>query len=109
MLGMMVIGASKFDAAAGSGGSENLLAVRPNQPRSAGAHAVQKAEGRLVAEPGLRGVFVCVQGVFWMFVIALCSALAGVYTEFLLKKLSYSTDFQNMLLYCECSNAWLLG
>ena len=54
-----------------------------------------------MAEPGLRGVWVWVQGVFWMFVIALCSALAGVYTEFLLKKLSYSTDFQNMLLYCE--------
>ena len=30
MLGMMVIGASKFDAAAGSGGNENLLAVRSN-------------------------------------------------------------------------------
>lgn len=31
--------------------------------------------------------------------LRLCSAFAGVYTEFLLKKLEYSTDFQNMLLY----------
>lgn len=38
-------------------------------------------------------------GLFWMVCIALCSAFAGVYTEFLLKKLEYSTDFQNMLLY----------
>ena len=38
-------------------------------------------------------------GVFWMLCIAMCSALAGVYTEFLLKSLDYSTDFQNILLY----------
>ena len=107
MLGMMVIGASKFDATAGTGGNENLLAVRP-KPAPAlpcARRANSRNQTSLVAEPGAERrrclVCVCVQGVFWMFVIALCSALAGVYTEFLLKKLSYSTDFQNMLLYCE--------
>ena len=39
------------------------------------------------------------RGLYAIPLLRLCSATAGVYTEFLLKKLDYSTDFQNMLLY----------
>eukprot|EP01051_Picozoa_sp_SAG22_P003065 SAG22_NODE_144_length_17700_cov_21.959207_11_plen_345_part_00 len=38
-------------------------------------------------------------GLLCMFLIALSSAIAGVYSEFLLKSMDYSTDFQNVLLY----------
>jgi UDP-sugar transporter A1/2/3 len=38
-------------------------------------------------------------GLFFMVLISLASAFAGVYTEFLLKRVDYSTDFQNILLY----------
>ena len=64
MLGMMVIGASKFDAAAGTSGNENLLAVRP-KPAPAlpcARRANSRNQTSLVAEPGAerRRCLVCV-------------------------------------------------